>query len=133
MKRWYIHCAKSKAPPIFLLKQFSNYSEGVLLNVKIFIWCETLHEYLNENLKIHVILRFCHIVMSFRDLTKLLAITLESSESNPQHLETNLMHFSYKIVNIYLFTQSCKQNRLTPLCFLVNSRSHILANSIILK
>ena len=65
--------------------------------------------------------------MSFRDLSKLLAIALESLERNHQHLETNVVHFSYEIVNIYLFAQSCKENKLTPLCFLVNSRSHILA------
>ena len=31
--------------------------------------------------------------MSFRDLSKLLAIALESSRSIPQHLETNVVHF----------------------------------------
>ena len=43
---------------------------------------------------------FCYKIMSFRDLTKILAITLESSRSNSKHLATNGVPFSYKIVNI---------------------------------
>ena len=37
---------------------------------KIFIRCETLHKYLNENWKIHVIFGFCYKIMGFRDLFK---------------------------------------------------------------
>ena len=34
------------------------------------------HNYLNENLKIHVIFGFCYKIIVFRDLTKLPAIAL---------------------------------------------------------
>ena len=76
--------------------------------------------------KMHVIFGFCHKIMGFRDLSTLLAIALESSRSNPKHLETNFVPFSYKIVNIYSYSQSCNENKLTPMCFLLNSRSHTL-------
>ena len=62
----------------------------------------------------------------FRDLSKLHAITLESSISNLQHLETNCVPLSDKIVNLYSCAQSCNENKLTPMCFLLNSRSHSL-------
>ena len=94
---------------------------------KIFICCETRHKYLNKNLKIHLIFQFCYKIMSFRDLSTLLLIALKSSGSNPQHIETNFVPFSYKIFNINLCTQSCNENNLTPMCFLLNSQSHSLA------
>ena len=47
-----------------------------------------------------MIFRFGYKVMGFRDLSKLLAIALKSSISNLQRIETNFVHFSYKIVNL---------------------------------
>ena len=80
--------------------------------------CKTLNKYLNENLKIHVIYGFCYKIKSFHDLSKLHTIALESSRSNPQHIERNFVLFSHKVVHLYSCTQSCNDNKLTPKCFL---------------
>ena len=65
--------------------------------------------------------------MSFRELSKLLAIALKSSRSNPHHIETYFGPFLDKIFNIYSCTQSCNGNKLTPMWFLLNSPSHTKA------
>ena len=86
-----------------------------------------MHKYLNENLKIHLISGFGYKVMDFRDLSRLLAIAAKSSRSNPQHLETHCVPFSHKKINIYSRTQSCNENKLTTICFSLNSPSPTLA------
>ena len=63
----------------------------------------------------HVMSGFGDKVMTFSDL----AITLKSSRSNPQHLETNFVPF-HTIFNIYSHTQSFNENKLTPMCYLLN-------------
>ena len=78
-------------------------------------------------LTLHVISGFGYKVMSFRDFSKLLAITPKYSRSNPQHLETNCVPFSRKIFKIYSRIQSCNENKVTPICFLLSSLSHTLA------
>ena len=59
---------------------------------------ETLHNYVIEKSKIHVISELC---TKFRDLFKLLAIAMKTSISDPKHLETNCTPFSHTILNIY--------------------------------
>ena len=71
--------------------------------------------------RLHVIFGFCYKIMGFCDLSKL-PIALKSSRSNPQHLETNCVPFSCIIFNIYSCTQSGNENKLTPMCFLLNSQ-----------
>ena len=74
--------------------------------------------------------------MGFRDLSKLLAIALESSVSNPQHIETNFVPFHTKS-STFSCTQSCNENKLTVMCFLLNlslghtrSRDHRIARLV---
>ena len=55
--------------------------------------------------------------MSFRDLSKLTLTALETSKSIPKHLEANVVHFSHNTDCQPLFTQSCDENKLTPMCF----------------
>ena len=88
---------------IFLLKLsgklFSDYREEILLNnyFLVLVCCETLHKYLNENIKVQVIFGFCYKTMSFRDLSRFQAIALETSRKNPQHLENVLSIFHTKL------------------------------------
>ena len=62
--------------------------------------------------------------MSFREFSKLLPIALKSSRNNPQYLYTNFVPFSHKILTIFSHTQSCNNNKLTPICFLLAHLSH---------
>ena len=50
-----INVIKSSATPAFLLKQFLNSLKKLYYTWEILICCESLHKYLNEHLKIHVI------------------------------------------------------------------------------
>ena len=68
----------------------------------MFVCNENLHKYLNENLKINVISELGYKVMNFRDKSKQV-----------------LCLFSHQIYNIYSRTQSCNDNKLTPMCFFV--------------
>ena len=61
----HIHSVKSYAPPIFLLKQLSNYRQEILLNMKSFIRCKILHKYFNKYLRIRVIFAFYYKIVSF--------------------------------------------------------------------
>ena len=81
---------------------------------KIFNYFETVNNCLNENLKIHVISEFCYNVMSIRDLSKLLAVTLRTSKRKPQHLKTNFAPISDKIVNIYSRKTKLQQKESVP-------------------
>ena len=47
-------------------------------------------------------------------------------EVTPNILKQNLCFFTQNF-NIYSRTQSCNGNKLTPMCFLLNSPSHTLA------
>ena len=90
---------------------FNLHWRNFIEHVKIFICCETLHRYLNENSKIHMISGFGYKVMRFRDLSKIHAIASKSSKSNHQQLETYCVPFSHKIFNICTHTQSCNENK----------------------
>ena len=46
----------------------------------------------------------------------------------PNILKQLLCPISHKIVNLYSCKQSCKENKLTPMCFLLNSRSHTVSH-----
>ena len=59
--------------------------------------------------------------MGFRNLSKLLAIAPKYSRSNRNVFKK--CSFSHKKFNVYLRTQSCKENKLTPICVLLNSPS----------
>ena len=90
--------------------------------------CETLRKHLNENLKIHVIFEFCYkVIVVFETYQNFFAITLKSSGSDPKHLETHFVPSSHKIFNIYSRAQNCNENKLAPMCFLLNSPSYTLA------
>ena len=102
-----------------MLKQFSIYRTEIQLSLKIFICCETLHKYLNEKLKIHVISIIWLQSRVFSRLIKTSRYRPAMFNKKPQHLITNLMPFSHKILNIYSRTQSCNENKLTPMCCFV--------------
>ena len=75
--------SKVKHQLYFCWNNVSNYLEEILFIMDFFL-CETLHWYLNENNK-KKYMRYSDFVgiMSFRDLSKLLAITLKSSRREP--------------------------------------------------
>ena len=98
-----------------------------------------LHWYLNENQKIHVIFGFCYKIMSFRDLTKLLAMALKSARSNPQHLKKILCHFHTNfstLIHVHNVAMKMKNVaiRWRPLCAFCWTHHHIIwQNSMIVS
>ena len=73
--------------------------------LEIFICCETLHKYLNENLNMHVTSGFGFKVMSFRDLSKLLAIAPKSSKVTPYILKQILFPFTQNFQHLFTYTK----------------------------
>ena len=134
MRSIYTRCQKLSTTYI-LLKLISINREEILSSTEnlYLLWNSAL--ILKWKFKVHVISGFGYKVMSFCNLSKLLAMARKSSRSNPQHLETNFVSFSHKIFNIYSHTQSCKENKLTwPLCAFCWTHHHILwQNSMIVS
>ena len=88
-------------PPIFLLKQFSNYREEILLIIR---WAKQFKWKFKS---------LCDIRISK------FAISLEVTPF-PQHPQANCLPFSRKLFNIYSCTHSCNGKKLTSKCFLLN-------------
>ena len=84
MYKIHIQGVKSKAPSIFLLKQFSIYREEILLNIATFylLWNYALISK-GKYSKIQVIAGFDYKVMSFSNLSKCLAIAPKLQEETP--------------------------------------------------
>ena len=64
---------------------------------------------------------------NFRDISKLLAIALKSSGSDPHILKHILCPFHTKFSKFIHIHEIAMKKKLTPMYFLLNSPSHALA------
>ena len=125
----YTRHQKLSTTYIFLWNNFQTTLKKFHLTWKIFLFCETLHWYLNENKK-----NTCDIWILFQNhefswLIKLLAMALKFSRISPTTFWNNFCTFFTQYFRHLFMCTTLQWKKVTLMCFLVNWQPHNLAKN----